>query len=168
MSGRWRLPVVGAALLVLVGCGAAPVSSAGSADPSLRVALMSVDTSLAHGHYALARRTLAKLIDGARAAERSGSISASAADRIISAARELLATLPHTTAAPTIEQLPSQPTASSARPSPTPTKTATTRPTRKPQPPAPQPTPTLAPSPTPTPEPSPTGPPSSGMVSPSP
>ena len=173
MTGRRRLVTLTAVVALLPGCGAATISTAGSQVPSLVVALTTVDSALVHHQYAVARATLVRLIDEARAAASNGSISRDRAARIVSAARELLALLPQnrSTPATVLSQSPtpsSNPTPSRS-PSTKATKTAAPHPARPTQRPTATPTPTPSVPVTPTPTPSPTGTVSPGAAtSPSP
>ncbi|RNL78494.1 hypothetical protein [Nocardioides marmorisolisilvae] len=160
MKARTILPsiILGSAL-VLSGCGAQAALTAADEVPALNTTLGKVDGYLAHHQYSAARRALYSMITGAESAQRNGTLSDAAANRIISAARALLAELPKPK--PTVTPIPT----------PTPQK----QPERKGPPKkhedkhkksdnqegdqrliAPTPTASSASTPTPTPDPSPT------------
>jgi cell division septation protein DedD len=172
VTGRRVVVALVATVGMLTGCGAAPVTvSAATQVPSLGTSLNAVDVALAHLRYGAARGTLLTLISETEQAERSGSISAASAARIIDAARKVLALLPHAGAGsrPHSTPVPQQITSVSPSPSTPHAPVATPTPSSpvQPPPPTPTPTPTQTPTPTATPTQTPSASPA-GLVSPSP
>lgn len=122
----WFGAVVLAASLGLSGCGSTEATlTAAQEVPALSAALSAVDSALARHQYVTARKTLATLIVDTQSAQRNGTLSAARAQRILAAARTLLASIPKPTPTPT-------PTAAPTRtPAPSPTAERATKEPKK-------------------------------------
>lgn len=166
MSARQLLVALAVTSGLLTGCGSTPVTlTAATEVPSLTASLSSVDAALGQGRYGAARSTLLNLINQTRQAERSGSISAATATRIVDAARQVLALLPHagarahsTPTPPAITSVTSSPKPKQPKKPKKPKPAQAPVPAPKPSSPAhphspPPPSPSPAPAPTPTPTP---------------
>jgi hypothetical protein len=99
--------VIGAVVLMLVGCGR---SSAADAVPALDERLAAVDTAIARDDFDAAREALDRLVRTTTEARRAGELDPEQADAILAAAATLEARLP----------APEEPSADAETPSPTP------------------------------------------------
>lgn len=153
-----RLLAAVAVLTFLTGCGGSPPSVVTVADraPALAERLDRIDRALVEGRWAVARRALEAMVADTRRAERTGEVDAATADRILAAARRLLALLPapRESADMPVTSPDAEPTEQPSRKPSAPT--TTTAPSAAPEVPEPSAPVTEAPAdPTPTPEPTP-------------